>query len=157
ACHPRDRSRDPAPVFEERVRQRERERDRQHRHGGDLNGGNAPQQPAVEHQTLCSSPPSTASHWPVMYPARSLHKNAAAAAISSGVPSRAAGTPVLAASCAGCSEPLASRARSVPIRPGRTLLRVTLSAATWRAIVLNAATIAERWALDSIRAGIGSM
>src|SRR5450759_912371 len=36
-------------------------------------------------------PPSTASTWPVMKPARSEHRNATAAAISSAVPSRLIG------------------------------------------------------------------
>ena len=42
------------------------------------------------------------------------------------------------------------------MRPGRTVLSVTPSAATWRATVLKALIIEMRWALESIRFGIGS-
>ena len=42
------------------------------------------------------------------------------------------------------------------IRPGSALLSVTPSPATWRATVLNAASIEARWAFESIRLGIGS-
>ena len=52
--------------------------------------------------------------------------------------------------------PLSEKSRSVAIRPGSTVLSVTPDPATSREIVLNAASVAERWLLESIRLGSGS-
>ena len=93
---------------------------------------------------------------PVTYEARSEHRNAATAAISSTVPRRPAGTSSAAARSAFSREPAESIIRSVAIRPGRTELTVTPSPATSRASVLSAPSSAARWEFERISGWIGS-
>ena len=49
-----------------------------------------------------------------------------------------------------------SRMRSVAMRPVKRVFRVTPSRATWRAMVLKAASVALRWALESMSESMGS-
>src|SRR3954471_10034647 len=75
-------------------------------------------------------PPSTASVSPVTYAAPAEQKNAAAAAISSGLPLRPPRTSFAAEAAAAPGDPAIEYARSVAIRPGRSVLSVTPSPAT---------------------------
>ena len=102
------------------------------------------------------SPPSIRIASPVMYAARVEHRNAAAAAISSGSPARPAGTASAASRSAASRPPRRENSRSVAIWPVRSEFSVTPSAATERAIVRNVASSPDRWALDSTISGIGS-
>src|SRR5258708_9010086 len=68
--------------------------------------GNARALPVNYRHGYRESPPSTASTWPVMNPARSEHRNATAAATSSAVPSRLIGvTLTISATISAVSAP----------------------------------------------------
>ena len=86
------------------------------------------------------APPSTYSVWPVMYDASSLHRNAAAAAMSSGWPTRRTGLRS-AAAFRNSSTGIPTRAAvasvmSVAMKPGAIALAVTLNLPSSMARVL---------------------
>src|SRR4051812_3880187 len=123
-----------------------------HSRGGTIDPRRASRVP----YTACANPPSMRIASPVMYAARVEHRNAAAAAISSGSPARPAGTASAASRFAASRPPRRENSRSVAIWPVRSEFSVTPSAATDRAIVRNVASRPDRCALDSTISAIGS-